>query len=58
MRKHRITCHFEDNKPINEIQYLVNSCATLYIENLLKNSGLSKDEQIYVLSEILRSLQA
>lgn len=56
MRNHRITCHLEDNKPINEIQYLVNCFATAYIENLLKNSGLSKDEQICVLSEMLQNL--
>ncbi len=57
MRKHHITCHLEDNKPIKEIQYIVNSCATLYIENLLKKSGLPKDKKIAILEQMLMKLR-
>lgn len=57
MRNHRITCHLEDKKPIIYIQYLTNYFTVLYIENLLKNSGLSKDKQVFVLDQILLSLR-
>lgn len=42
---------------MKEIQYLVNYFTTVYIEDLLKNSDLSKDEQIAVLSEMLRNFK-
>ncbi len=57
MRNHRIVCHLEDKKPIKEIQYLTNYFTTLYIENLLKSSTLSKDEKIAILSQILQNLK-
>lgn len=57
MRNHRITCHLEDKKPIMHIQYLTNYFTVLYIENLLENSGLSKDKQVSVLDQILLSLR-
>lgn len=57
MRNHCITCHLEDKKPIIYIQYLANYFTVLYIENLLKNSGLSKDKQVSVLDQILLSLR-
>lgn len=42
---------------MKELQYLVNYFTTVYIEDLLKNSDLSKDEQIAVLSEMLRNFK-
>lgn len=40
---------------MKELQYLVNYFTTVYIEDLLKNSDLSKEEQIAVLSELLQN---
>lgn len=57
MRNHRIICQLEGKKPMEELQYLVNYFTTVYIENLLQNSDLSKDEQIAVLSEMLRNFK-
>lgn len=57
MRNHRIICQLEGKKPMEEFQYLVNCFTTVYIENLLQNSDLSKDEQIAVLSEMLRNFK-
>lgn len=57
MRNHRINCQIHGTKPMKELQYLVNYFTTVYIEDLLKNSDLSKDEQIAVLSEMLRNFK-
>lgn len=57
MRNHRINCQFQGTKPMKELQYLVNYFTIVYIEDLLKNSDLSKEEQIAVLSEMLRNLK-
>lgn len=57
MRNRRIICQLEGKKPMEELQYLVNYFTTVYIENLLQNSDLSKDEQIAVLSEMLRNFK-
>ena len=57
MRNHRIICQLEGKKPMEELQYLVNYFTTVYIENLLQNSNLSKDKQIAVLSEMLRNFK-
>lgn len=57
MRKHCITCHIEGERPTDQIQYLINYFATAHLEKTMKRDGLSKDEQIIVLSEIIRRYQ-
>lgn len=57
MRNHRINCQIQGTKPMKELQYLVNYFTTAYIEDLLQNSDLSKDEKIAVLSEMLRNFK-
>lgn len=57
MRNHRINCQIHGTKSMKELQYLVNYFTTAYIEDLLQNSDLSKDEKIAVLSEMLRNFK-
>ena len=57
MRIHCITCHIEGEKPTDQIQYLINYFAAAHLESAMKRDGLSKDEQIAVLSGIIRRYQ-
>lgn len=54
MRKHCVKCHIEGEKPTDKIQYIVNCFAVMYLESALKRSGATKDEQIFILSEIIQ----
>lgn len=57
MRKHFIICHVEGEKPIDKIQDLVNYFTTIYIEYMMRRVGLSKDQQIAVLTEMIQKYQ-
>ncbi|MBP3476649.1 MAG: hypothetical protein J6K48_10060 [Lachnospiraceae bacterium] len=57
MRNHFITCHIEGEKPVDKIQDLINYFTVIYIEDTMKRVGLSKDQQIAVLSEIIQRYQ-
>lgn len=56
MRKHRVICQLEDKNPIENVQYLINLYTTVYVEKLLKSSGLSKEEQIFVVNKMLEMI--
>lgn len=57
MRKHFVTCHIEGEKPVDKIQDLVNYFTTIYIEYMMRRVGLSKDQQIAVLTEMIQRYQ-
>ncbi len=58
MRQHKIVCSLTGAKETQYLQNKINECTVIYIERSICESGLSKQEQIFVLEELLNSLRA
>lgn len=60
MRQHKINCILKGDKETLYLQYLqntINEFTTIYIEKCICESGLSRQEQIKVLEQLLNSLK-
>lgn len=58
MRQHKIVCSLTGADEAQYLQNKVNEYTTIYIERSICESGLSKQEQIFVLEELLNSLRS
>lgn len=61
MRQHKIVCSLtgaNETQYLQDLQNKVNEYTAIYIERSICESGLSKQEQIFVLEELLNSLRS
>lgn len=61
MRQHKIICNLTGVKEAQYLQYLqnkINEYTVKYIERSIYESNLSRQEQIYVLEELLNELKS
>lgn len=60
MRQHKINCVLTGDKEVPYIQYLQNTINTftiIHIEKHIRESGLSRQEQINVLEQLIKKLK-
>lgn len=60
MRQHKINCVLTGDKEVPYIQYLqntINTFTTIHIEKHIRESGLSRQEQINVLEQLIKNLK-
>lgn len=60
MRQHKINCVLTGDKEVPYIQYLqntINAFTTIHIEKHIRESGLSRQEQINVLEQLIKNLK-
>lgn len=57
MRKHEVKCIIKGGKSDAAIQNKINRFTVYYVEKTIRESGLSKAEQLYVIEELLKELR-
>ncbi len=57
MRKHEVKCIVKGGKNNVDIQHSINAFTVYYIQKTIRESGLSKAEQLYVIEELLKELR-
>lgn len=60
MRQHKINCVFTGDKETLYLQYLqntINALTAMHIEKRIRESGLSRREQINVLEQLINRLK-
>lgn len=53
MRKHAVNCQIENEKKIEYIQFKINESAVLYIKEKLNESGLTKEEKLMIIDNLI-----
>jgi len=57
MREHAVTCQIENKESAKYLQYNMNKYAVLYLGKKMRERGLSKEEQLRIVNELIDDIR-
>ena len=58
MRKHEVKCIIEGDKSNTDLQNNINTFTVSYIQKVIQESTLTKEEQLQIVDELLKELKS